>query len=298
MLSGTITCRLSRARWGLGAAERQPFMLANVLHVDRAGGEAQELVGLAEQRPRGLPGEGEPLCHAAAGEYEVANRGARLPGGRLLVAPQARRWRSKAEQGRAGHVAGPGQPDLDCARTRLIGIHPEVGQPRSHLGAAIAPAARKRQDTGDERRRGDGLRLQQQDRVAAELARRLLIAAGGAAARDDRDSGHGRGGPGAGHAGAKAPGSRRHATTVQPRTTTSTAATATASTSRLRAIRRRLQCWMATGRRCGARARNWAIRSRPSCFRTDRSWEGLATPRAAANASAISPAVKYRKACW
>ena len=34
------------------------------------------------------------------------------------------------------------------------------------------------------------------------------------------------------------------------------------------------------------------MRSRPSCFITARSWVGLATPRVAANASAISSGVK------
>ena len=47
------------------------------------------------------------------------------------------------------------------------------------------------------------------------------------------------------------------------------------------------------GRRSGASARNCATRSRPSCFMTDRNCVGLAMPRAAANASAISSGVKY-----
>ena len=42
----------------------------------------------------------------------------------------------------------------------------------------------------------------------------------------------------------------------------------------------------------GASARKRASRSRPSCFMTVRSWVGLATPRAAANASPISSGVK------
>ena len=46
------------------------------------------------------------------------------------------------------------------------------------------------------------------------------------------------------------------------------------------------------GRRAGPMARNWATRSRPSCFIAVRSWVGLAMPRAAANASAISSGVK------
>ena len=53
----------------------------------------------------------------------------------------------------------------------------------------------------------------------------------------------------------------------------------------------------ARSRRCGgASARKRASRSRPSCFMTVRSCVGLATPRAAANASAISSGVKYRSA--
>ena len=58
------------------------------------------------------------------------------------------------------------------------------------------------------------------------------------------------------------------------------------------ATRLTLQRWSEIGRRGGASARNWATRSRPSCFITVRSWVGLATPRVAANASAISSGVK------
>ena len=53
-----------------------------------------------------------------------------------------------------------------------------------------------------------------------------------------------------------------------------------------------LQRWSEIGRRSGASARNCASRSRPSCFIAVRSCVGLATPRAAANASAISSGVK------
>ena len=63
------------------------------------------------------------------------------------------------------------------------------------------------------------------------------------------------------------------------------------ATSTTRARRRRVadphRC-NEIGRRSGASARNCASRSRPSCFMTERSCVGLAIPRAAANASAIS----------
>ena len=52
------------------------------------------------------------------------------------------------------------------------------------------------------------------------------------------------------------------------------------------------------GRRAGASARNWATRSRPSRFIATRSCVGLAMPRAAANASAISSGEKWTRACW
>ena len=63
-------------------------------------------------------------------------------------------------------------------------------------------------------------------------------------------------------------------------------------------MRRTLHRCKETGRRAGASARNSATRSRPSCFMTARSCVGLAMPRAAANASAISSGVKNRSARW
>ena len=48
--------------------------------------------------------------------------------------------------------------------------------------------------------------------------------------------------------------------------------------------------------RFGASSRKRATRSRPSCFSAVRSWVGLAMPRAAANASAISSGVNRRSA--
>ena len=57
-------------------------------------------------------------------------------------------------------------------------------------------------------------------------------------------------------------------------------------------MRRNDHRWSEIGRRAGARARNWARRSRPSLLRAERSWDGLAMPRAAANASAISSSEK------
>src|SRR5439155_7415064 len=75
-------------------------------------------------------------------------------------------------------------------------------------------------------------------------------------------------------------------------TTPKTKSPTVASAARLSAARRRLQCWMATGRRTGASARNSATRFRASRLSEARSWVGLATPRVAANASAISSSVK------
>jgi hypothetical protein len=58
------------------------------------------------------------------------------------------------------------------------------------------------------------------------------------------------------------------------------------------AILRRLQRWIGIGSCGGARRRNSARRSRPSRFIIVRTCVGLATPRVAANASAISSGVK------
>ena len=57
-----------------------------------------------------------------------------------------------------------------------------------------------------------------------------------------------------------------------------------------------LQRWSETGRHGGASSRNWVTRSRPSRFIIIRSCVGLATPRVAANASAISSGVNSRVA--
>ena len=72
-----------------------------------------------------------------------------------------------------------------------------------------------------------------------------------------------------------------------------TAKRATTATVPARSTRLTLQRWSDMGRRSGASARNCATRSRPSRFMTARNCVGLATPRVAAKASAISSAVKY-----
>ena len=55
--------------------------------------------------------------------------------------------------------------------------------------------------------------------------------------------------------------------------------------------------WIFIGARWGASAWNSASRSRPSSFIIVRSWVGLATPRVAENASAISSGENSRNAC-
>ena len=70
----------------------------------------------------------------------------------------------------------------------------------------------------------------------------------------------------------------------------------TASVATISTTRRTLHRCTAIGRRSGAIARNSASRSRPSSFMCWRSCVGLATPRVAANASASSSGVKYRRA--
>ena len=63
-----------------------------------------------------------------------------------------------------------------------------------------------------------------------------------------------------------------------------------------RSTRLTLQRWREIGRQGGASFRNWVTRSRPSRFIMTRSWVGLATPRVAAKASAISSGVNSRTA--
>ncbi len=64
------------------------------------------------------------------------------------------------------------------------------------------------------------------------------------------------------------------------------------------ATRPMLQRWRAMRCRSGASARNSARRLRPSSFMAARSWVGLATPRVAAKASAMSSGVNSRSARW
>ena len=68
------------------------------------------------------------------------------------------------------------------------------------------------------------------------------------------------------------------------------------ATPAVRRTRRMLHRCSAIGRRCGPSARNSSMRLRPSRFNAARSCDGLATPRAAAKASAISSSVKMRRA--
>ena len=81
----------------------------------------------------------------------------------------------------------------------------------------------------------------------------------------------------------------RPAVACTPNATTTTTSTASP-------MRSGLHRWSEIRRCGGASARKRASRSRPSCFMTVRSWVGLATPRAAANASPISSGAKNRSA--
>ena len=90
---------------------------------------------------------------------------------------------------------------------------------------------------------------------------------------------------------------RHHENAVQLLTTNPTARNAATATIRVSSTRRTLHRWIETGSRSGTSARNCVSRSRPSSLSSLRSCVGLATPRAAAKASAISASVKYRSAC-
>src|SRR5436309_375455 len=83
---------------------------------------------------------------------------------------------------RPRHVPGPRQADLGRAGAGPVGVEPEPRQPGPDLGAAVAPAPRQGQDARDQGRRGHGLGLQLEDRLAARAAAGgLLVLAGGTA---------------------------------------------------------------------------------------------------------------------
>ena len=155
------------------------------------------------------------------------------------------------------------------AQRRLDGVVARRGRSRARTSrgrrstshAAELPAGRQRRDARHRRRRRH--RLRHEDHHVARAARRRC--------RRSR-----------GRAPASAGSPTSGTTTSAPRTSASVEARPASTLQRCSEI----------GRRSGASARNWASRSRPSCFITVRSWVGLATPRAAANASAISSGVK------
>src|ERR1041384_6048273 len=64
---------LPRARGGIRAAQREPFVLAKAVHVDLPRREAQETIGLREDGRRGVPGEREPVGDPAPLEAEEAD---------------------------------------------------------------------------------------------------------------------------------------------------------------------------------------------------------------------------------
>jgi HSP20 family protein len=210
---------LSRTGRSPGAAQRQSWIVANVVHIACAGGEAQELVGLVEQRRRALPAEGQPIGDAAAGEQVVADRGRRLLRCRRLIALHRRPAAThRGELGRPCHIAAAGQPDLGGAGAGPIGVEPEPGQPGSDLEAADAPAPRQGIGARHERRRGHGLGLQHKDRLAAiASAGDPLVLAGDTTGHDhgagDHRRSHGEPPAGLGRAGAEA--ELVHATTAQ-----------------------------------------------------------------------------------
>ena len=71
------------------------------------------------------------------------------------------------------------------------------------------------------------------------------------------------------------------------------------ATSASRPIRRTLQRWIRIGcGGCGSRRTNSACRSRPRSRSIRRSWDGRASPRAAANPSVISSVLNWSRARW
>ena len=94
-----LTGGLSGARWGLGPAQGEPVSSRTPFTNTERGVNPRNWSAWSNSSGRGLPGEGEPIPHAAAGEHEVADRAWRLPGGRLLVAPHGRQCRSQGELG-------------------------------------------------------------------------------------------------------------------------------------------------------------------------------------------------------
>src|SRR6185436_8762763 len=153
--------------------------------------------------------------------------------------------------------------------------------------AAVRPSGRQGLDARDEGGARDGLCHQHEELALLDRAVRLRgVARPGAARREGRQDERDGTDP------ADAP-LAPHANAFQLLMTRPIAKKAANSTPIVSSTRRRLQRWIETCSRSGAIRRNSARRSRPSCLRWLRNWVGLATPRAAANASAISSSEKY-----
>ncbi len=244
-----------------GAAELEIVLLVAPLATSVCAGlEGERAVGVEDQRRARPTVEGEPVGDAAAGEQVVA-RAAQV-GWKLLgsarsagIRPRRSALRSRPRprhSSRGSNVASTAwlAPD-GRSRARTV-----PGRPRPPTPPRSQPAGRVARHGTDVARRH---RLGHEDHHVARTAAR--------ACRRSR-----------GRAPASA-GSRSSVTTND----------GTERGARSRGTTRLgLQRCSEIGRRSGASARNWRSRSRPSFFITVRSCVGLATPRAAANASAIS----------
>src|SRR5439155_11754947 len=185
-------------------------------------------------------------------------------------------------------IAVSAHGDLDRPFPDAVRVEPESNQARAHLRSGVGPSRREWLDARDESRRGHGLRCQDEDRLAIRpFARDLLVVAGGTGRHAEREGRH--------ESQCTGPGPP-HRTTRQFAATRAITTRAVTHAPNERLTRRALHRWIPTGSRSGASARNRRGRSRPSRFDAIRSWVGVATPRVAANASAISSSVKKRRA--
>src|SRR5436309_52229 len=283
--------RLSRAGRGLRSAQDEPGLLLGLFHQHGAGDERQGLLSLERERRRRAGGEPELVGATAAGEPEVPvdPEGRRQADG-LFVDADAGDTPRRGRLDRVRHVAGLGQRDLERVEPGPVRVQEELGGAASDPRAVVGPAGGELRDAGDEGGRRHGLGRQDQRARVLGTARGLLWVEAPARRRE-------HGGRAQGDHRACEPSPPPHANTVQLLTITRSATSATRSTPAVLPTRRTLHRWMETGRRSGARARNSPTRSRPSCLSMLRSCVGLATPRAAAKASAMSSSVNHSSAC-
>src|SRR5687767_1923941 len=267
------------------SAQLEADRLAHVLHEGQARPEAEGLVDVHGERRLDARIEREAVGHATALEHVVAiPQKPRPQADRLLEPARPGFVLARSHLDRLGYVARLGQLHPDRLEPGPIRVEPEAREAVRDLRSAEDPPDREILDARQQARGRDGLRLEHHAAVV-QLAGDLMQLARCAAGKD-RHGEHDRRAP-------RHPPSTDHENTAQLLTSSRSESRDRITTITVNPTRRTLHRWIGMGSSSGARARNSDMRSRPSFFISVRSWVGLAIPRVAANASAISSDVKY-----